>query len=89
MRERSDRSRASGASVGIYTSSDGGSEATVRNHRQGASEASVITPQIENKQEVISDRSVERTAEHGPRGRAQLLSLPRRRTNNVVSVRAG
>ena len=89
VRERSDRSRASGASVRTHTSSDGGSEATVRNHRQGASEASVRTPQIENKQVVTSVRSVELKAEHGPRGRAQLPSLPRRRTHKGRSVRAG
>ena len=89
MRERSDRSRASGASVRTHTSSDGGSGATVRNHQQGASGASVIPPQIENKQVVISVQSAERTAEHGPRGRAQMLSLPRRRTHKVLSVRAG
>ena len=89
MRERSDRSRVSGASVSIHTSSDGGSEATVHNHRQGASGASVIPPQIENKQEVISVHSAELKAEHGPRGRAQMLSLPRRRTHKVLSVRAG
>ena len=80
VRERSDRSRVSGASVRIYTSSDGGSEATVRHHQAGASEASVIPPQIENKQEVKSVHSAELKAEHGPRGRAELLSLPRRRT---------
>ena len=89
VRERSDRSRANEVSVRIHTSSDGGSEATVRNHRQGASGASVIVPQIENKQVVISVQSAERKAEHGPRGRAQLLSLPRRRTYKGRSVRAG
>ena len=89
VRERSDRSRVSGASVRVHTLSDGGSEATVRNHRQGASGASVITPQIENKHEVISVHSAELKAEHGPRGRAQMLSLPRRRTNKALSVRAG
>ena len=89
VRERSDRSRVSGASVRVHTLSDGGSEATVHNHRQGASGASVIPPQIENKQEVKSVHSAELKAEHGPRGRAQMLSLPRRRTHKVLSVRAG
>ena len=46
VRERSDRSRANEVSVGIYTSSDGGSEATVCRHRQGASGASGIEPHI-------------------------------------------
>ena len=46
VRERSDRSRGSEASVRIHTSSNGGSGATVRHHRQGASEASVRTPHI-------------------------------------------
>ena len=72
VRERSDRSRGSEASVRIHTSSGRGSGATVRHHRQGASGASVIEPQIENKQLIVSVQSAERTAEHGPRGRAQL-----------------
>ena len=46
VRERSDRSRGSEASVRIHTSSDGGSGATVRHHQPGASGASVIEPQI-------------------------------------------
>ena len=46
VRERSDRSRASEASVRRHTASGRGSEATVRNHRQGASEASGIEPHI-------------------------------------------
>ena len=89
VRERSDRSRVSEASVRMHTSSGRGSEATVRNHQAGASEASVRTPQIENKQVVISVRSAELKAEHGPLGRAQLPSLPRRRTHKGRSVRAG
>ena len=89
VRERSDRSRANEVSVRIHTSSNRGSEATVRNHRQGASGASVIEPQIENKQVVISVRSAELKAEHGPLGRAQLLPPPRRRTHKGRSVRAG
>ena len=89
VRERSDRSRANEVSVSIHTSSDGGSGATVRHHRQGASGASVIEPQIENKQVVVSVQSAERKAEHGPRGRAQLSPLPRRRTHNGCSGRAG
>ena len=89
VRERSDRSRANEVSVGKHTSSDGGSEATVRHHRPGASEASVIPPQIENKQVVISVQSAERTAEHGPRGRAVMLLPARRRTHKGRSVRAG
>ena len=72
VRERSDRSRASRASVGMHTSSNRGSEATVRNHQAGASEASGIEPHIKNKQLIVSVQSAERTAEHGPRGRAQL-----------------
>ena len=89
VRERSDRSRANEVSVGKHTSSDGGSEATVCRHRQGASGASVIEPQIENKQVVISVRSAELKAERGPLGRAQLKSLSRRRTHKGRSVRAG
>lgn len=89
VRERSDRSRASEASVRKHTSSDGGSGATVRHHQPGASGASGIPPQNENKQEVISVQSAERKAEHGPRGRAQLPPPPRRRTHNGRSVRAG
>ena len=89
VRERSDRSRASGASVRIHTAANGGSEATVRHHRQGASVASVIEPQIENKQVVTSVRSAELKAERGPLGRAQLKSLSRRRTHKGRSVRAG
>ena len=72
VRERSDRSRANEVSVIIHTSSDGGSVATVRHHRAGASEASVIEPHIGNKQVVKSVQSAERKAERGPLGRAQL-----------------
>ena len=89
VRERSDRSRANEVSVRRHTSSNRGSEATVRHHQAGGSEATVIPPQIENKQVVISVRSAELKAEHGPRGRAQLSSLPRRRTHKGRSVRAG
>ena len=89
VRERSDRRRANEVSVGKHTAANRGSEATVRNHRQGASVASVIEPQIENKQVVISVRSAELKAERGPLGRAQLKSLSRRRTHKGRSVRAG
>ena len=73
-RERSDRAPSSGRSERSErdTSANGGSGATVRNHRQGASGASVIEPQIGNKQVVKSVQSAERKAEHGPRGRARL-----------------
>ena len=54
VRERSDRSRANEVSVGIHTSSAGGSGATVRNHRQGASEASVIEPHIYGMSEIYA-----------------------------------
>lgn len=58
-------------------------------HRQGASRASGIEPQIENKQVVVSDQSAERKAEHGPRGRAVMLLPARRRTHRKCSGRAG
>ena len=54
VRERSDRSRASRASVGMHKSSAGGSEATVRHHRQGASEASGIEPHIQGMSEIYA-----------------------------------
>jgi hypothetical protein len=52
VRERSDRSRASEASVRMHTPSAGGSEATVRNHQPGASEASGIEPHIQGMREI-------------------------------------
>ena len=50
-------------------------------HQAGASGASVIEPQIENKQVVVSVQSAELKAEHGPRGRAVMLLPARRRTH--------
>ena len=57
VRERSDRSRANEVSVGMHTSSAGGSEATVRHHRQGASEASGIEPHIQGMSEIYAFQS--------------------------------
>ena len=50
-------------------------------HQAGASGASVIEPQIENKQVVVSVQSAELKAEHGSRGRAVMLLPARRRTH--------
>ena len=58
-------------------------------HQAGGSEATVIEPQIENKQVVVSVHSAERKAEHGPRGRAVMLLPARRRTHHKCSGRAG
>ena len=52
--ERARKTRANEVSVGIHTSSAGGSGATVRNHRQGASEASVIEPHIYGMSEIYA-----------------------------------
>ena len=57
VRERSDRSRANEVSVGMHISSGRGSEATVRHHRQGASEASGIEPHIQGMSEIYASSS--------------------------------